>query len=110
MPDRISERVLAVGAVAIVAIAIAGTVTYTRVQMLSNASGYVSRSERVRYALQRTLSTVQDAESAVRGYLLTHEEPFLEPYTRAPSELNANLQSLTQLLADTPVQLARFRD
>jgi PAS domain S-box-containing protein len=96
--------------VTIAAIAIAGTITYTRVQMLSDASAYVSRSERVRYALQRTLSTVQDAESAVRGYLITHEEPFLEPYVGARAELDSNLESLTQLLADSPTQLTRFRD
>jgi PAS domain S-box-containing protein len=108
MPDRITEHVIAVGVATIAAIAIAGTVTYTRVQMLSDASGYVSRSERVRYALQRTLSTVQDAESAVRGYLITHEEPFLEPYSHARPELDSNLQSLTQLLADSPGQLTRF--
>jgi PAS domain S-box-containing protein len=101
---------IALGAATIAAIAIAGTVTYTRVQMLSDASGYVSRSERVRYALQRTLSTVQDAESAVRGYLITHEEPFLEPYTHARPELDSNLQSLTQLLLDSPSQLTRFRE
>jgi len=102
--------VIAVGVATIAALAIAGTVTYTRVQMLSDASGFVSRSERVRYALQRTLSTVQDAESAVRGYLITHEEPFLEPYVRARPELDSNLQSLTQLLSDSPTQLTRFRD
>ncbi len=110
MPDRISEHVFAVGVATIAAIAIAGTVTYTRVQMLSDASGYVSRSERVRYALQRTFSTVQDAESAVRGYFITHEEPFLEPFNYARPQLDANLRSLTQLLADSPEQLGRFRE
>ena len=110
MPDRISEHVFAVGVVTIAAIAIAGTLTYRRVQLLSDASGYVNRSERVRYALQRTLSTVQDAESAVRGYLITHEDPFLEPYLRAPAELDSNLHSLTALLSDSPTQLTRFRE
>jgi PAS domain S-box-containing protein len=110
MADRISERVIAVGAAMVAAIAIAGTITYTRVQLLSDASGYVARSERVRYSLQRTLSTVQDAESAVRGFFITHEEPFLEPYSHARPELDSNLQSLTRLLADSPTQVARFRE
>ena len=110
MPNRISEHMIAFGAATIAAIAIAGTITFTRVQLLSDASGYVARSERVRYSLQRTLSTLQDAESAVRGYYITHEEPFLEPYLRAPAELDSNLQSLTRLLADSPAQIARFRE
>ncbi|MBS0416958.1 MAG: CHASE3 domain-containing protein [Proteobacteria bacterium] len=110
MPERISQHVVTVGIVTIAAIAIAGALTYTRVELLSDASAYVNRSERVRYALQRTLSTVQDAESGVRGYLITHEDPFLEPFLRSRTELDSNLQALTGLLADNPSQLERFRD
>jgi len=96
--------------VAIAAIVVAGFITYTRLQLLSDAAGWVSRTEGVRYALQRTLSTVQDAESAVRGYLITHEDPFLEPYTHARAELDSNLLALTALLADSPAQLMRARE
>jgi len=110
MVRRISERVIGVGVAAIAAIVVAGFITYTRLQLLSDAAGWVSRTERVRYALQRTLSTVQDAESAVRGYLITHEDPFLEPYTHARAELDSNLLALTALLADSPAQLMRARE
>ncbi len=110
MRGWISERVIWVGMTAIAAIGIAGAITYTRVLLLSDAAGWVSRSERVRYSLQRTLSTVQDAESAVRGYLITHEDPFLEPYTYARGELDRNLQALTALLADSPAQLTRAQE
>jgi PAS domain S-box-containing protein len=96
--------------VTLAAIAIAGTLTYTRVALLSDASGYVNRSERVRYALQRTLLTVQDAESGVRAYYITHEDPFLEPFLRSRAQLDENLESLTRLLADSPNQLERFRE
>jgi PAS domain S-box-containing protein len=110
MRGWISERVIWVGIAAIAAIGIAGAITYTRVQLLSDEAAWVSRSERVRYLLQRTLSTVQDAESAVRGYLITHEDPFLEPYTYARGQLDYNLQTLTALLADSPAQLIRARE
>src|SRR5882724_3554170 len=110
MVRRISERVIGVGIAAIAAIVVAGIITYTRIELLSDAAGWVNRTERVRYALQRTLSTVQDAESAVRGYLITHEDPFLEPYTRAHADLDSNLLALTALLADSPAQLMRARE
>jgi PAS domain S-box-containing protein len=110
MKRRISERVFLVGAAAIVAIVIAGTITYTRVELLSDATAWVSRTERVRYSLQRTLSTLQDAESAVRGFFITREEPFLEPYTIAHIELDADLRSLGALIADSPAQQSRARE
>src|SRR5262249_11362275 len=61
-------------------------------------------------ALQRSLSAVQDAESAVRGYYIAREEPFLAPYTQARTQLDSELSSLTSLLADEPDQLARLRE
>jgi PAS domain S-box-containing protein len=105
-----SERVIWVGLAAIAGISFAGAITYSRVQLLSDSAGWVNHSERVRYSLQRILSTMQDAESAVRGYLITHEEPFLEPYTHARADLDSNLKSLTVLLADSPAQIKRARE
>jgi PAS domain S-box-containing protein len=105
-----SERVVWVGLAAIAGIGFAGAITYSRVQLLSDSAGWVNHSEHVRFSLQRILSIVQDAESAVRGYLLTHEEPFLEPYTHARADLDSNLKTLTALLADSPVQIKRSRE
>jgi PAS domain S-box-containing protein len=102
--------VIWVGGAAVLAIGIAGAITYTRVQLLSDAAGWVNRTERVRFYLQSTLSTLQDAESATRGFFITHEDAFLEPYTRARPQLDADLASLEGLVADSPSQLARAHD
>jgi PAS domain S-box-containing protein len=110
MIRRIFERVTWVGVVAIVAIVIAGAITYSRVHLLSDAAGWVNRTERVRFSLQRILSTLQDAESAARGYLISREDAFLEPYTGARVQLDAELRSLTSLLAERPDQLARAEE
>jgi CHASE3 domain sensor protein len=110
MVRRISERVIWVGAVAIVAILMAGGITYSRVHLLSDATGWVSRTERVRYTLQRVLGTLQDAESAVRGYFITREGPFLAPYISARATLENDLRTLSTLLADSPSQLSRARE
>src|SRR5882724_6378349 len=110
MIRQVFERVIWVGVVAIVAIVLAGAITYSRVQLLSEAAGWVDRTERVRFSLQRILSTLQDAESAARGYLISHEDVFLAPYTGARAQLDAELRALTPLLADRPEQLARAQE
>jgi CHASE3 domain sensor protein len=110
MIRRIFERVLWVGVIAIVAIVVAGAITYSRVQLLSDAAGWVNRTERVRFSLQRILSTLQDAESAARGYLISGEDAFLAPYTGARVQLDAELRSLTSLLAERPDQVARAEE
>jgi CHASE3 domain sensor protein len=110
MVRRISERVIWVGAVAIVAILVAGSLTYSRVRLLSDATGWISRTEQVRYTLQRILGTLQNAESSVRGYLITREDPFLAPYIGVRAALETDLRSLTSLLAEDPAQQARARE
>ena len=45
-------------------------------------------------SVQMMLSTIKDAETGQRGYLLTGEDSFLEPYNAALARINANLADL----------------
>src|SRR4030095_593206 len=49
-----------------------------------------------------------DAETGERGYLITGEEPFLEPYQAAIAQINGNVDRLRRLTADNPSQQARI--
>ncbi len=50
--------------------------------------------------LEGTLSAISDAETAQRGYLLTGEESYLEPYRSAVSGIPEHLARLEALTAD----------
>ena len=50
--------------------------------------------------MQAVLSTLKDAETGQRGYLLTGDEQYLAPYTAARSELPGLLKSLRGSLTD----------
>jgi CHASE3 domain sensor protein len=52
--------------------------------------------------LNLTLSTFQDAETGQRGYLLTKNPAYLEPYARAAGVANTNLAWLRSVLSDEP--------
>jgi CHASE3 domain sensor protein len=56
-----------------------------------SAAGWVEHSDDVRLATSHLLRTLLDAETAERGYLITLNPQFLEPYERAgetwPAEL-----------------------
>jgi PAS domain S-box-containing protein len=63
-------------------------------------------------SVQRLFSTVQDAETGQRGYLLTGEEKYLEPYYLAiqlASGETAKLRSLLTRPQDRPEDLTRLR-
>lgn len=43
------------------------------------------------------LETLLDLETSQRGYLLTLERPYLEPYRQAQARLDADVSMLTEL-------------
>ncbi|MFX4086876.1 MULTISPECIES: CHASE3 domain-containing protein [Sphingobium] len=62
----------------------------------------------VRQAQAQLFSAVQDAETGQRGYLLTGDRTYLEPFEQARQGMPALKGRLAELIADNPDQQARF--
>ena len=54
------------------------------------------------FASQRDNSQVIDAETGQRGYLITGDQNYLEPYTAARKATRQDFQALRQLSLDQP--------
>jgi PAS domain S-box-containing protein len=74
----------------------------------ANAADAVQHSEEVRSVLERALTTVVNAETGQRGYLLTRDSDYLRPYTSARTEVEHELASIRELTADNPLQQRRI--
>ncbi|MGE5093667.1 MAG: CHASE3 domain-containing protein [Betaproteobacteria bacterium] len=85
-----------------------GVVAYHNIRDLFEARVRVGQSRQVQHALQQVLSLAQDAESAVRGFVITGESAYLEPYDNAMAASPARLQRLLELIGDNPQQQADF--
>ena len=70
----------------------------------------VSHTHEVVQSLETLLSALKDAETGQRGYLLSADERFLEPYQSALNRVTAIRQLLTGLVADNPGQTVRLRE
>jgi PAS domain S-box-containing protein len=68
-----------------------------------------NRSQDTLRALEEVLITMVDAETGMRGYIITGEGQFLEPYNRAVATINGRLNHLKFLLTETGVD-GRFED
>ena len=56
----------------------------------------------VENSVARVFSLLQDAETGQRGYLLTGDEAYLEPFTKASAEIDPELENLSRLALDSP--------
>lgn len=74
------------------------------------AAASIEEAQQTRGALNKLMQHVLDAETGQRGYLLTGEARYLEPYSAATAEINQNLDVLRQLFLPYPPQLTEFAD
>jgi signal transduction histidine kinase/DNA-binding response OmpR family regulator/CHASE3 domain sensor protein len=85
---------------------VSGTVAYRNIQSLRESDEAIRHTHTVLIALDDLLSTVQDAETGQRGYLLTGGQAYLEPYDSAVARIGARMQTVTALTQDNPAQQA----
>lgn len=91
---------------AVLAALVLGTVWLSERQ--DQAAARVRHTLEVDNRLSAILSTLQDAETGQRGYLLTRRTAFLEPYERAIGTVDRQLADLERAIEDNPGQLARL--
>ena len=64
---------------------------------LSTANSWLRHTDEVRVGIAQLRGTVLDAETGLRGYLITGERDFLAPYDRARDQWRAQLDRLWAL-------------
>jgi signal transduction histidine kinase len=102
-----TERKLGIAfAVALITIAGLAFTLYHSTQDLFRSNEQVATTLELMVALGNTLSQINEAETAQRGYILTGDRKFLDPYPGAIEAVNRELQKLGLLTAGNPNQRA----
>ncbi|MES2891009.1 MAG: response regulator [Bacteroidota bacterium] len=78
--------------------------SYVSINSLLFSAGEVNHTNAVASKLEKVLSIMKDAETAQRGFLITGNERFLEPYQGADDAVNTTLAELKTLTGDNPEQ------
>src|SRR5437016_10350922 len=79
-----------------------GFVARRAVRIVTGNVRLVAHTHEVLAALEALQSTVTDAETGQRGYVLTGREQYLEPYRTALKAVPARLARMRSLTADNP--------
>ena len=85
-----------------------GLVSYQGVNTSLEATERVTHTHEVLENLEGLIGTLKDAETGQRGYILTGETRYLEPYFDTEEKLDAVIEDLRQLMADNPGQEDRL--
>ncbi|CAA9421899.1 MAG: hypothetical protein AVDCRST_MAG51-2093 [uncultured Ramlibacter sp.] len=82
---------------------------YWSSRAVGEATEWVAHSREVETALEEVLSNLKDAETGQRGFLLTSNPDYLEPYVDASRAVPASIDRLERLVARDPSQVQRLR-
>src|SRR4028118_887838 len=93
------------GAILLVIISFA---IYKSFQSLSEKSAWVDHSHRVMYASEKLISSLKDAETGQRGYFITGDNSYLQPYFSGVDSTKVYFSRLRKLTLDNKSQQARL--
>ena len=84
-----------------------GWVAYNHIQNLVATGGWVTHTHLVIEKITLVLSRTKDIETGGRGFVITGDERYLEPYTAAVAVVSDELKQLHELTLDNPRQQQR---
>jgi CheY-like chemotaxis protein/CHASE3 domain sensor protein len=94
--------------IALAAVVALAALSYISVQSTAASARSLTKTIEVIAQLQTVLSTLKDAETGQRGYLLTGRESYLEPFSSARGALAGEFRALHALTDDDPVRRRRL--
>jgi signal transduction histidine kinase/CheY-like chemotaxis protein/CHASE3 domain sensor protein len=94
----------------IVFFVVTGLLAWQNIRTIRDDNEKVIQSQQTVRAFNEVLSSVQDAETGQRGFLLTGNDRYLEPYRAALASLPARLDTIRTAVRDNPAQQARLTE
>ncbi|WP_026899025.1 response regulator [Daejeonella oryzae] len=84
---------------------ISSAASFISIQNLLSSSRMVNQTNTILLELENVISIMKDAETGQRGYLLTNDEDFLEPYTGAKVKSLQAVKRIQELTSNDADQL-----
>ena len=94
--------------ISFVMLIVIGAVGYFSIAKVWNNTHELGATYAVIDQLSELISALKDAETGQRGYLLTGDDTYLEPYRLADASIDDALKQLRDSTADDPVQARRL--
>jgi CHASE3 domain sensor protein len=104
----VGKRLVAGFGLAAFTLLLIALLSYRNADLLIETERWVEHTHQVRAKLADLLSQLKDVETDQRGYIITGDESYLDPYKPALAGIRTALAELKNLTSDNPNQQRRF--
>lgn len=108
MKASLKKNLLIGFGVSLLILIISSVASYMSIENLLRSGRLVRHTNLVVSKLEESISLAKDAETGQRGFLLTGQSEFLEPYMGASEKISSVMGELRELLGDNGVQLQQL--
>jgi PAS domain S-box-containing protein len=104
----ISRKLMVAFAAVVAVIFVSGAITYGQLGVLDESLNRHRQSDHMGEALDAMMTAMLDQETGVRGYLVSGDESFLEPYHTGGDAFTTALLKAKALTTNNPAQMRRL--
>jgi len=101
---KFKNKVIAAFGTALAILILVGVLSYRSMLQSDEDREWVTHSHQVLEKLDAVLANMLDIETGERGYIITGERSYLEPYNDALDRVHQNVKDVRELTADNSVQ------
>src|SRR5947209_2532225 len=99
------KRLFILGSFVVVLLAV---LLYWRINALIESFRQIDHANYIELNLQHVLSYITDAETGQRGFILTEDSSFLDPYVNAPERVKNAMAHVQESITKNPEQQQNF--
>ena len=86
-----------------------GGITFKHITVLKNSSIWLNKSYEVNTELERLISYIKDAETGQRGYLLSKDDTYLQPYYVSKDLVKVSFDKVSRLTKNSRTQQGNLK-
>ncbi|WP_431241178.1 CHASE3 domain-containing protein [Flavobacterium sp. P21] len=104
MKNNFKRNLLISSLVSLLVLTISSVASFISIKSLLNSNFWVNHTQEVIYNLNEGSSVIIEAQTSMRGYLITGDEQFVERYRDSESKSNGYFEKVEELTVDNPSQ------
>jgi signal transduction histidine kinase/DNA-binding response OmpR family regulator/CHASE3 domain sensor protein len=110
MKNNFKRNLLISSLVSLFVLTISSVASFISIKSLLNSNFWVNHTQEVIYNLNEGAAIITEAQTSMRGYLITGDEQFIERYKDAETKSNSYFDKLDELTADNPAQQKQLQE
>ena len=104
MNGNFKRNLLISSLVSLFVLTISSVASFISIKSLLNSNFWVNHTQDVIYNLNEGSAIITEAQTSMRGYLLTGDEQFVDRFNESEARSNTYFDKLEELTADNPPQ------